>query len=467
MDFVKRISNWIKYLLKKKGAKIGIIVITHLVSILLSIWGTAIYYDQDTTPQPEFLYSAYLILISAATLILFVLKGVFSLELTEKSIQLTQKKLESEELQSTNFTKSVVENMVSLLSQRTGGRDTIYEERTNQYKSEKYLLANEYIATLGDRIQELLNEKKEVCLIFDSGTTISPILNALGREAEKDEFHWARSGQVKIYTNNINGIIELLKYRKQRDMSHEIEDRHQEIPVSCNVLPGEVLSAYEATAGVSTLIALKKIATQNKHIISVSTGNYIFYMHEKRHLLPIARTGFHPHIKCVLYHISNEVFLIAPLGKILKSGDLTSFKPMLDGFNSDLNYINNAKYISQRPYSLVSPDFFRGFLKNLDNENNSLKKIFANFNDTIMQWQKKSILVTTSRLLEPHLMYSHFRYIKKNLLDYYNNPGTKINRPKVISYPFSDIPLGVESQIEQEIPHKNLIPFKEKYFEIS
>lgn len=400
--------------------------------------------------------------------LLLLIEKLLRLETQEKMLQYQEKKL-------INITEKDSIRSNEILRFRdfdtTYPFDSIYKERESHYKHEKIVLADKLSDLLEKRITYLQNNGiRRIKMIFDSGTTIATILDAIGRKASLSDNYWTKS--IDIYTNNIRGLDHLLKYREKTDLQSPeyLKDRYKRLPFECNVLPGKVLSAFQAIVDNTTFDRLRSIQEEaGSYIIGVTTGNYILWDSFKHLFIPMARAGLHPHFKSGLYHLSNEVYLVAPLGKILsnsksqqenKEEKQEGLVGLLDRFNQDLGFQKDADYESQKLYKMVEPNLLKekGFFKN------SLKGI-----ETSDTWIKKSILVTTKRR-HGNMLWQHYKYLSRNFLPFreeqhFNFNTESIDGPYLTDFELDYLPNYQPHQIDFEIPHENLRPFIRNYFE--
>lgn len=335
--------------------------------------------------------------------------------------------------------------------------DSVFAERMLHYRNEKEFISEQYIrSVLEPRINYLRQKKnyKEIRIIFDSGTTIAPMFTILGREAEQDPDYWCKN--ISVVTNNIKGLANILRFRENYN------DPYARLPLHhFFVLPGEILPAFEAIASEQTLKALDDYRKDDVYTISVTTGNYIL-LHEGK-FLPIARAGYHPDFKATLFDISDEVYVIAPLGKILmcteerkvRHRQVTNLLGMLTYLNRDLDLVQlpspRTQESDNKEYKLVN--------KKLVWRNQKTKVWDIDSSD----WLRKSVLVTTSRKSNC-LLYPHSERVKNELRKpMFEIEWDKESGPHFIAFPFDDLPILHESQYEVEIPHSNLQKCAENY----
>jgi hypothetical protein len=165
-------------------------------------------------------------------------------------------------------------------------------------------------------------------------------------------------------------------------------------------------------------------------------------------------------MKAILYDIADEVYLVAPLGKILKGGKNDSVQNVVSNFNSDLKFKNDDSDTSKTEYLLTD--------RNLLLNDNIVSKLKTKDKDEF--WYRKTILVTTQRIKGRHNFYSHYEHIrdiiKKNDFDpsHTKLPADDPSGSYLWTCEFDELPNVTQEQNEVEIPHENLRPFRTKYF---
>jgi hypothetical protein len=225
---------------------------------------------------------------------------------------------------------------------------------------------------------------------------------------------------------------------KYRDFE-EKDDRHANIPFKCAVLPGEVLSAYAATASDTTIDSIFDLQhLKNTYIIAVSTGNYIFLNLNSKHIAPIARTGKHPNIKSALATAADEIYYIAPLGKVILCEAQESLENLRDRFNQTMGFSSGSTRSSERPYKLSFE---------------CMPAYSTDYND----WYKKSVLVSTARkggtYFSRHSAQVHSEALAQMEI---NTDVPPSNGPYILKSYYHKLPPIPDEQEKFEIPHKYL-----------
>lgn len=449
--FLERLLKWIRYASANPRVRR---VFLALSCMFLGGLFYALVIDRTELEPIEKLgvfLSAIAALLASA---LVILDRIFSLELNDKRLRLAERELDSADPETL---ASVVATKVSArLHDPSVLPDSIYQDRTQHYRREKLFLAGVFLDVLGRRVQYLkARVDAPIRVIIDSGTTLAPIFDKLGREAAEQPSHW--SDGIEIVTNNIRGVQLLLNYRYSAATpgypGSGTHSRHANISVACSVLPGRILAAYQAIADEHTLKALRTLGRARGYNICVTTGNYLLFDPRSDQVLPIARTLHHPHVKVALYHCAREVYNVAPLGKVLITRLGESLWELLERFNRDLGYDTGKDDPELEAYQLVEPGLLR-------------PEVVERGGHTVEAWVKKSILVTTSRGRDT-LFSGHSRLLRRSLRRF--EPATDetpLDGPYVWTEEFRERDIALEDQVELEIPHQNLRDLRGDYFSL-
>ncbi len=344
-----------------------------------------------------------------------------------------------------------IQHIVNIIRSEKGAIDSIYNERATHYKTEKRVMAEPFLEeVLGERVKYLqkTQNKSDIRIIFDAGTTIEPIMDVLGRKAEDDRAHWCKN--IPIVTNNIKGVQNMLRYREYPN------NRYSELTIrNFSVLPGKVLAPFEAIADETTLKALETYRDDNVYTIAVTTGNYILVHNHQ--FASIARGGFHPHFKATLYDIADEVYVIAPLGKLImwteddqENVKIESLENLMDKLNSDLGFtISFSDELNEKEkYQIVTEELVQSpNTKTAD----------------VTKWLTKSVLVTTSRSTDC-LFNQHYQSLKTEIRHRFKVDWQVKDGPFLWELPFNGLPLSKEDHFKIEIPHENMQGHAHKYF---
>lgn len=215
--------------------------------------------------------------------------------------------------------------------------ETEYRLRKNHFEQEKVFLAEKFGDYLWARLKNL---NQPVILLIDSGTTLFHFFKKIGNlaiKSSKDD--WIKN--LIVITNNLAGVRWLMHYGREN------KSRWSEIILKCILLPGTPLTTYGATTSLPEndpffeelkilqphliLEELKK--TRNYKIISLATGNWIRIRESfPRYPIPLARGRGHLDIKQSMIDLADEVYVIAPLGKIFADLSKSKVKTILHYF---------------------------------------------------------------------------------------------------------------------------------------
>ncbi len=451
---VKRIATIIK--VSYKSNKVVRNILRFIYSTILLILGATIYallFEKVNLAIPSKLGIIGGVVGAIISFLILVIDKVFNLELTEKKLRLAE--MEVSEKSPKELAKSIAKEIIPILGRELSLPDSVFFERAQHYKKEKQFISIYFAKLLIDRIDFLLQHHEKIRIIFDAGTTIAPIIDKIVADIVEKNKDWY--SKVIFITNNIHGTNSILKYRMydkdELERTAIKQLHHKNIPIECFVLPGQIEAAYQAIADKHTLEALKFIQPQKHYTVCISTGNYLMY-DRKENIFPIARTRFHPHVKSGLFWIADEIFLVAPLGKILISKKEEPLDKLLERFNKNLNYSHDTSNPENEAYQLTDDKLLDEF---------SFKKEGHNRKN----WMKKTTLFTTSRQDKMFLLNEHSNFISNTskLKNYQaERLSSEVDGPYIRSIDFSDIPLEKESQIEFEFPHENLREIRKDYF---
>ena len=398
------------------------------------------------------------------TAFFIILEKMLRLMVEEKNLELLERQHAQAHTDIQLVSDKLVQELAPDLRKRLFHYDTIYEMRAKHYAEEKQCIAEQYVKLLENRVNAIKNiyaktneNIKEIIIIMDSGTTIAQIFEVLGKDSYKDDRHWTKRSDIFIYTNSIRGVLCLFKYRDQAS-------RYSEIPFRCNMFPGKILSPYEAIADIETVESILRLKKDGRYVIFITTGNYLIFNSNNRIIFPIARAGYHAHVKAAGYTIANEVHLVAPLGKILLNSancnnGIESIDETLARFNKALGYSDQPETESEKSYSLIDPNLLNG---------SGIKDILSKRSRSLLKhierkdWTSKSLLVTTHRMPQDKVYWlsKHSSIITQSLRNDYSESQTKMpsldDKPYIKAYGFGGLPISTSLQVEYEVPHKNL-----------
>ncbi len=196
---------------------------------------------------------------------------------------------------------------------------TLFGDRSGHFYEEKKVIASRFVPLLLSRCKHLIEERgKKVYLIVDSGTTLKPLFKLIGSstvQASENKEQWIK--KLSIFTNNLPGVQSLMENGRPHP-----KNRYSGLAIDCHLLPGVPLPVYSAVTGQETeeaLFNLRKLSEQTKDaiFIGISTGNWIrIRKTPKRCPVPLGRGEGHLTFKQAVLDVSDEMFVISPLGKI-------------------------------------------------------------------------------------------------------------------------------------------------------
>lgn len=193
---------------------------------------------------------------------------------------------------------------------------TLFAARLGHFHDEKEHLADHFTPLLFKRCKRLVESGLSVCLLIDSGTTLYPFFDRLGRTSVlcyENKEDWIN--KLVIVTNNLAGIEALFQ-------AGLVNPRHRysSLAVACHLLPGVPLPIYSAVTGQETNDAIQRLRDnydKNTVIIGLTTGNWIRLRRSTPSCpVPLVRGTGHLEFKQALIDNSDEIYVVTPLGKI-------------------------------------------------------------------------------------------------------------------------------------------------------
>ena len=319
--------------------------------------------------------------------------------------------------------------------------NSLFSERLSHFKNEKKFLSEQFTEWFFKRCEAIYNKFDNITLVIDSGTTLFYFLEqfAIQSVIHRDE-EWIK--KIRIVTNNLPGaqrVIELgVVNPKYRSSKLAIQ--------KCEILGGELLSFYLALVGDKTMTELdeiKKSKKDNEIIIGITVGNWVNLAQANKLIpTPLARGFGHKEIKEKLIEISDEIYVLSPLGKTFYN------------LNNDLNALNDdlgLKVRSKKAKHNVPTEGYQSV--QIKNKAETIK------------------LVTTTRK-KGRLFFPHSCVISKVVRaefdDFTNTEEKDIKDIPHLMYEFDNLSNESYYEEETEIPHKRCrtTKFKEEYFEI-
>ncbi len=333
---------------------------------------------------------------------------------------------------------------------------TLFAERLCHFRKEKELIAKKFVPQLIDRCKEFINNKENyVCLLIDSGTTLYYLFKVLSECLVKRTLNReAWIDNLFILTNSLSGIQVVME--KGRANPNE---RYSQLAFRCHLLPGEPLPIYAAITGKMTRTTMEevrdniavlfddddesrsktKIDPDKTKYIGLTTGNWVRINESgTRCPVPMARGKGHFKFKQALVNVSDEVFVIAPLGKIFKQAELKDI-------NNDLGLTENAPEPDEECYEEVQ----------IKEDKNG------------RPYSYKIKLVSTQRI-EGRLLHTHSAVVTSMLKpdEEILSKSQDIEEVKHLLFPFDDLPSDERFEMEIEFPHPTTreTNFREKYY---
>ena len=265
--------------------------------------------------------------------------------------------------------------------------EVIYQERMLHFLREKKFLANRFGDYLLARIEHL-SKKNPIILYVDSGTTLFHLFTKLGssaKEARNDGRWTSWINNLVIVTNNLTGIRWLMREAREEN------DKMADLLLKCVALPGGPHPAFSATIGFSdqcrrpidellnsldthrviddVRAKLNRLRTngtsQVPKVITITTGNWVrIRFASPRVPLVLTRGEYQIQFKQALIDSADEVYVLAPLGKIFAGSWKDGVYPTLDNYCNrkrsrsstydEVNYYNREQEDISRRIRLVT-----------------------------------------------------------------------------------------------------------------
>jgi len=393
-------------------------------------------------------------IVTVTAIVWFVYELYQKRKLTEKEIDLIKQKSEREEkyLQdklsrlhdlASPLSEELKNNLVKDLSWLKNSFNsissshlphTLFGERLTYFQMEKRAIMQEFVPLLLERCKKHIERNKKIYLWVDSGTTLYYFMEALSYEIvqrviRRGEDIWKPESELfHVITNNLAGV-QIAMDVGRLDSSNKFTG----LAYNCKLLPGNALPLYSAVTGEETNEAVvnirKKVSEKEKNalFIGILVGNWVRIRKTAPQCpIPMARGIGHLKIKQVIVENSDEVFMLSPLGKILK--------------NKGLDEINSIMCKNDpNPYEELTID-----------------------SDYQSQDPNKIKLVTTSRSDNNSQLYTHSVSIKR-ILDIHDETtdffSKFINEEKIedvshVMFPYDYLYKNKKEEDETEFPHR-------------
>jgi len=323
--------------------------------------------------------------------------------------------------------------------------ETLFGDRSGHFREEKELLSEKFIPLLLNRCKFLSkNLNKHVYILIDSGTTLFPLFKLIGKEtvrAHENNETWVKN--LTVVTNNLPGLQALMEVGRPNP-----NNRYADLAISCKLLPGAPLPIYSAVTGEETekyLQELKQEATESSDpvFISIVTGNWIRIREtDPRCPVPLARGNGHLPFKQKLVDISDETYVISPLGKIFANASNDNVNKLLrlnkgaidpEKRNYDeLKIIENAgrvKLVStRRKDGRVLQNLSRYISGNLQiseriNEEEFINAPIGKTNHLLFKFDK----LPKEKYLEMDVEFPHTHTRREDFISFFKHPESGIN----------------------------------------
>lgn len=220
-----------------------------------------------------------------------------------------------------------------------GRGQSLFIERMAHFREEKEHLASKFTPLILERCKHLIESDCKVFLIIDSGTTLYPFFDTIGKHAVRVHElgqKWLKD-ELIIVTNNLAGLDLLIE-------SARINPNHRYSPLAVNsyILPGMPVPVYSAITGDETTKAIERLKEQyndkNPYFISLITGNWVRIRRSDPNCpVPLARGEGHLKFKEYLIKNSHESYVITPLGKLFVDISKEELNDALKFNNEDID----------------------------------------------------------------------------------------------------------------------------------
>ncbi len=456
MDYLKKFYSNIK---GSKKIRRWLFVFLMTASFFFGIYVNTIL-GRKTEPSLSLTQQIILIFggfFSFVTLLAVIIEKILSIEINSKKLELTE--LELKERDPKAIGKEIVRHFDPKFSEQLdiSMLSTPFRERTSDFHDEKGAIAEILINLLEKRVTFLKEryQNKKIEIIVDAGTTFVSFFTELGYKASTKKDYWTKD--ILFLTNNIHGLHKLCRYNRDfviKDVNESNQGIINNTPIVCKVLPGIADSPFQAIVSDETLDYLVKYKKDKVYRICLTTGHYVLSsVNSPQHVKTIARTEIHPRVKSAMMETSDEIYIVAPLGKVLTTVDInTTIDRLLEEFNTKHGYIENIKIPEREAYKFV--------------KSNSLEERQESKSPEL-QYEAKAVLVTTRRSNHKNnLLYNHSKYIQDNLKSFNEEKIDKqsFDGPYIYSDEFNVNPNYKSMELEIEIPNKKLREAKDLFF---
>ena len=296
--------------------------------------------------------------------------------------------------------------------------DNQYFQRLRHFSLEKMKLAQVFVTKKLPMLVEDIFEKNpnltRLNIIFDSGTTITPIFKYLRGCDLK-----FKKESIKIYTNNIAGMDEIDKFDQVLDLPSALKEE------DFNLIGGRPLLKERATTGKITNDFLDSLRDEqgnsNGRILTlgVLTSNWFIVGRDYDSISLCVREEGLFEFKKKVEELSDYIVLISPLGKILPLRNVGEINKYISGDDKYRDFLipeekKDKTYLltTYRLKKTLSPLIYLS--RELENigKNNSAKN-YTLFKDKIIF---SPVGGSRAEIIEIELPH---RYIRENFIDIY------------------------------------------------
>lgn len=235
---------------------------------------------------------------------------------------------------------------------------SFFQDRKKHFVKEKKFLAERFGKLLISRLRNICKGNQDTILFIDAGTTLLPFFEILDQFAKKEE---AVRKHLVVVTNNLAGIYWLTENGSL--------DENKELFLKCVALSGELLPKYNAVTGFEDSIGARfdrilfqlqthnviesiknkrDAASRKINLVALVTGNWVRIRTTKEKPpipIPLARGRGHLDVKESMIRNSDEVYVIAPLGKIFSGHNKSNVLKLLELYSDSYEELDTEKQV--------------------------------------------------------------------------------------------------------------------------
>jgi len=311
------------------------------------------------------------------------------------------------------------------------GPRSLFTIRSEHFRDEKRHIAERFVPLLIRRF-EYHADKDRIILLVDAGTTVHPIMEKLGRlavNARKEQRPWVE--KLELWTNNLPGVLTLSEIGRI-----DSDNPYSKLAFSTNLLPGVPIPAFAAVTGEITEKALSELKLSMKGLntvfISLVTGNWIrIRRSEPCCPIPLARGRGHLDFKQALFNHADEVYVIAPLGKVFADNQR---EKIMEAVNGSLKLHKGGAY---ETYDEVAVNTAPG--------GGNVKLI------STARYADERVLFDHSQIVADRVMAVGDRTANSAAFDQFDT--MQIEQLKSVMFDFDDLPNDRIAEKHIELPH--------------